>query len=328
MAEIVDTGVTTRADLLAGRLRVAITTAPLARIVLVGMIGMALVTCTSDRDAERSAPSMSVRNRSSISPSGSADPDDEFRAIEVQVMGRTMSGHCRGTDTGAPTIILTPGNGGDQTTLSGLEGYLQDRAVVCAYDRAGIGGSESAHTRPRPVTDVVEEFRMFLDAADIPPPYFLFGESQGGAITFMFAQAYSEDVAGFVVDNPMPPPYTADIEAARRFLTRNQLQHRELPDFLGENPEGISFTDNDTMLSDPLPASMPYAVLFDENCDGDVRFCERVLQFLPQIERSLARVGEGGRFRWVKGAGHLIHLTRPRVVQHTIDEIWNEATGG
>ena len=243
-------------------------------------------------------------------------------------MGRTMTGHCSGTDTGAPTILLSPGNGGGQNTLYSLEQYLHDRTVVCAYDRAGVGGSEPSDMRPRPVTELVQEFRMFLDAARIDPPYFLFGESQGGVVAFMFAQAYSRDVVGFVVDNPMPPPYTADITAARRFLTRDQLQQLELPDFLGENPEGISFTDNDTMLSDPLPATMPYAVLFDEDCGGDVEFCERVLRFLPQIERSLARVGDRGRFRWVKGAGHVIHITRPKVVRNMIDEIWGEATDG
>ena len=163
-------------------------TVPLPRVALVAAISMTVVACTSHADANRSVPSMSVTEASSISPpSGSADPDDGYRAIEVQVMGRKMTGHCSGTGTDAPTIILTPGNGGTQSTLTALEQYLGDRTVVCSYDRAGIGGSEPADTRPRPVTEVVEEFRMFLDAADIPPPYFLFGESQGGAITFMFA---------------------------------------------------------------------------------------------------------------------------------------------
>jgi pimeloyl-ACP methyl ester carboxylesterase len=54
-----------------------------------------------------------------------------------------------------------------------------------------------------------------LEAAEIPPPYFLVGSSAGGVITFMFAQAYAKHVAGFVVVNPMPPPCTANAEAAR-----------------------------------------------------------------------------------------------------------------
>jgi hypothetical protein len=41
---------------------------------------------------------------------------------------------------------------------------------------------------------------------------------------------------------------------------------------------------------------MPYVVMFDEDCDGDTEFCDRILPPLTAATRSLAAVGAGGRF--------------------------------
>lgn len=64
------------------------------------------------------------------------------------------------------------------------------------------------------------------------------------------------------------------------------------------------FLQNASELTDHLPADMPYHVLFDENCDGDTEYCDKVLQWLPELMRRLSGVGAGGEFTWVKGAGH------------------------
>lgn len=60
---------------------------------------------------------------------------------------------------------------------------------------------------------------------------------------------------------------------------------------------------------------------------GDASVCERLLPPLAETTESLAAVGVGGRFVWVKGAGHDIDLTEPQRIRDTLDEIWDEATG-
>jgi hypothetical protein len=132
-------------------------------------------------------------------------------------------------------------------------------------------------------------------------------------------------MAGMVLSNPMPPPYSRDVAAARRVMTATELHDMETPDYRGENPESIVFTGNDSMLTSPLPASMPYEIVFDENCDGDTRFCATVLTDLPQLEASLARVDAGGRFQWLKGAGHGIPESRPQAFAVAVDEVWDRA---
>ena len=72
------------------------------------------------------------------------------------------------------------------------------------------------------------------------------------------------------------------------------------------------------MLARPLPPSMPYAIMFDEDCDTD--FCDRVIPPLTRSMRALARVGDGGRFVRADGAGHEIYRDPERVLQ-TVEEI-------
>ena len=53
-----------------------------------------------------------------------------------------------------------------------------------------------------------------------------------------------------------------------------------------------------------LPATLPFAVMFDEDCDGDTEFCGRILPSLTKATRLLAARGTGGRFVAARGAGH------------------------
>lgn len=261
----------------------------------------------------------------SIAPSAAPDAMETF---EVEVGGLMIVGHCSGARAeGDPAVLLQHGNGGTQDHLAALEAYLRPTALVCAYDRpAGSGRSEPPADRPRSVTDIAEEAHAVLAAAGVEPPYFLIGQSAGAAISIVHAHLHPDDVAGFIASNPNPP-FTAWIEAASEVETPEEIETLELPDYRGENPEGIDMRANDIML-EPLPDSMPFAILFDEDCGGDTAFCDRIREPLAATQELLAGTGAGGRFQWVEGAGHEIPLTRPEVLEETFDELWAEATGG
>lgn len=236
-----------------------------------------------------------------------------------------ISGHCTGTrDPGEPTVVLQHGNGGSQGHLASIEAYMVEVTQVCAYDRPGGGGSSDPPAlRPRPVTDVAAEAHDVLQAAGIEPPYVLVGQSAGAAISIVFAHLYADEVAGFVASNPNPP-FTAWIAAASEVQTPAEIEEREMPDYLGQNPEGIDMRSNDVML-EPLPATMPFAIVFDEDCGG-AAFCDAILEPLAATQARLAEVGAGGRFIWLQGAGHEIPQTRPDEFRAVIEEVWAEAT--
>ena len=247
-----------------------------------------------------------------------ATVESSSREVTARVDGRELSGHCSGTQQdGSPAILLDSGMGGGQHQLSDIEERFAERTLVCAYDRAGVGASDPPAKPPRPVSELVADLDAFATAAEARPPYLLAGQSMGANVVFMYAQAHPEKVAGFVAMNPVPPEETF-LPAVKKVETKAEFA-QELSDNRGANDENTSF--HEPMLDDRLPASMPYAVMFDEDCDGDSDFCSRILPPLVRTTKSLAAVGDGGRFVRAKGAGHDIFSADPELVQETINEV-------
>jgi pimeloyl-ACP methyl ester carboxylesterase len=268
-------------------------------------------------------------------PSATASVEDQPASVaatpptgtfDVEVGGLTIVGHCSGTRTpGDPAVLLQHGNGGSQGHLASIEEYVSEFALVCAYDRpGGQGGSDPPTERPRSVTDIATEAHEVMVAAGVESPYFFIGQSAGAAVAIVTAHLYADETAGFVASNPNPP-FTAWIEAASEVETPTEIETLELPDYQGQNPEGIDMTANDIML-EPLPDSMPFAVLFDEDCGGSLSFCDRILEPLAATQALIAETGAGGRFIWVEGAGHEIPQTAPDEMRAAIEEVWAEAT--
>jgi pimeloyl-ACP methyl ester carboxylesterase len=255
------------------------------------------------------------------------------RNITATVSGRKLVGQCTGlpANVEAPTVLLEVGMGAPRHYLTGVENHLSSRTQVCSYDRAGKGASDPAKT-PRPVTQVISDAHAFLEAAakqGAKPPYFLVGQSFGAVLVIQYAQAYPDEVAGFVSINP-GPPYKTNLKLMRQIQTEAEIREFELPFPHGDNDEGVVTTSDESMLTDPLPADMPYAIMFDAGCEElppplQGRKCRPMLDAFEQMDRALARVGKGGRYVRVKGAGHDIHVTRPEAVMRTIDQVWKEA---
>lgn len=236
--------------------------------------------------------------------------------------GLAVRGHCTGDRApGEPVVVLQSGNGGDEEHLSGIGEHMAANAMVCAFARPGAGENPAPSDLPRPVDEVVQEVHEILAVAEIAPPYFLIGQSAGSVVAFMFAQAYPDEVAGFVFMNGNPP-FDSWVAAAEEIGFPEIPLTDAVADFSGRNPEEIDFRSNESMLTDPLPASMPYAVIYDE-CGG-APGCDDTWE-AAVVER-LAEVGEGGRFVRATGAGHEAFRTSPDLVNATIDEVWAEAT--
>jgi pimeloyl-ACP methyl ester carboxylesterase len=293
------------------------------QVVSVAMLigALAVTGCGGGPGADRSAPA---------STSGAQGPAAAYEVgnIKATVSGRAVVGQCVGRKTDAPTVLLEPGMGAPRGVFDVVEEHLVERTQVCSYDRAGKGFSDPAST-PRPVSEVISDAHAFLAQAakqGAPPPYFLVGVSFGGEVVFLYAQAHPDQVAGFVSINP-GPPYKTWLKKARAVESEQEIKEAELPFPRGENDEGIDTRSNESMLIDPLPANLPYAVMFDEDCDGDEAFCRRIRPPLAEVSKQLAEVGKGGRFIWVKGAGHNIHVTQPEVVLATVDQVWKAALG-
>jgi hypothetical protein len=209
-----------------------------------------------------------------------------------------------------------------QNQLSDIERQFAARTLVCAYDRAGVGASDPPARTPRSVRELVGDLDAFAAAARAAPPYLLVGQSMGGNVVFAYAQAHPQKVAGFVAMNPVPPAETW-LRAAKKAMTKREFAD-ERSFYRGErgNDESTSFLD--PVLSNPLPSRMPYTIVYDDDCNGD-SFCRRIVKAETESTKSLAAVGDGGRFLHVKGAGHEIFTGNPELVQKTINDVLNKA---
>ena len=100
---------------------------------------------------------------------------------------------------GSPTIILVSGDGDAISQFAGLMDPLAERTLTCAYDRLGTGQSDPPTERRRTIDDVVADLHRLLDAAKVPGPYLLVGQSLGGNVAHYYAGRYPERVAGVVL---------------------------------------------------------------------------------------------------------------------------------
>jgi pimeloyl-ACP methyl ester carboxylesterase len=91
---------------------------------------------------------------------------------------------------------------------------LAKQTRVCAYDRAGMGWSDSG-AGPRDAQHVTTELHALLTRAGINPPYILVGHSVGGLYVRLFAAQYPEEVVGLVLIDPGHPEMEARIPALR-----------------------------------------------------------------------------------------------------------------
>jgi pimeloyl-ACP methyl ester carboxylesterase len=288
-------------------------------------VALALAACSAPQ-GDAGSPS----NRGSATPIESERPpsatatlppsaDPVAGAFEVTVNGLAVSGRCVGErEPGEPVVVLQSGNGGGADHLAGIGDHMAD-AMVCAFARPGAGENPPPAELPRTVDAVVTEVHDILQEAEIEAPYFMVGQSGGGVVAFMFAQAYPDEVAGFVAMSGNPP-YETWVAQAEAIGLPQSLIDGAVADFSGQNPEQIDFRTNESMLTGTLPSTMPYAIMYGE-CTGSA--CEN---FEVALAERLALVGGGGRFVLADGAGHEIHVTQPDLVNDTIDEVWAEAT--
>jgi pimeloyl-ACP methyl ester carboxylesterase len=293
------------------------------RSVAILTVALTVAGCGGGSSADRSAPSSTAAAPSPATTSGSG-----AREVTATVAGRALVGQCVGPRTDAPTVVLEVGMGARRDSLLVVEDHLAKRTQVCSYDRAGKGASDPA-SRPHPVTEVVSDLHAFLAAVN-KPPYFLVGHSFGAEVVFLYAQAHPDQVAGFVAINP-GPPYQTWLRRARTVETEAEVQEFELPFPQGDNDEGINLSTSESMLTDPLPADLPYVVMFDAVCEDlppplrNPKDCARYVQLLAVTDQELAKVGQGGRFVWTKGGGHYLQVTQPDVVLATVDQVWKAA---
>jgi alpha/beta hydrolase fold len=196
---------------------------------LSALAAILLTGCGSQSPPSESPASVSP----SPTPSVVTDPLASPTVQDVFAIGsdnRRLALTCWGT--GTPVVVLDAGSmdpGIDRWKASDMVRTLARGTTVCAYDRAGLGGSDPAPNKPRVLDDVAGDLHLLLAAAHIPVPVVMVGASGGGFDVYQHAGRFPADVAGLVM---------LDVPAGQRAMS-----HADGPPewSSADNPEHVDY---------------------------------------------------------------------------------------
>lgn len=133
----------------------------------------------------------------------------------VDVGGYKLHLYCMGE--GAPTVILESGQANSVSVWAWVQPAVAKTTRVCAYDRAGVGWSESS-PQSRNAQHMATELHTLLTNAGIAAPYVLVGHSFGGLVTHVYSAQYPTELAGLVwLDVEHPEQWTRTPEGRAQY---------------------------------------------------------------------------------------------------------------
>ena len=106
--------------------------------------------------------------------------------------------HLYSAGQGGPTVILDALFPGTVSNWAWVQPEIAKTTRVCAYDRSGLGWSDSGPD-PYDAEHQARELHDLLTKAGVPGPYILVGHSLGALSVRMFASLYPDEVAGMVL---------------------------------------------------------------------------------------------------------------------------------
>jgi pimeloyl-ACP methyl ester carboxylesterase len=120
----------------------------------------------------------------------------------IDVAGQKL--HLYELGKGGPSVILESGISASSLNWRRVQSEVAKFAIVCSYDRSGLGWSELGKESCTP-SSLATKLHSLLHAARVPTPYILVGHSFGALIVRAFAAKYPNETAGLVLVDPLDP---------------------------------------------------------------------------------------------------------------------------
>jgi pimeloyl-ACP methyl ester carboxylesterase len=267
----------------------------------------------------------------------------------VVVDGRSVRVQTAGLNHAAdlPVVVFESGAGTGLATWSAVLPDVGQFARAVAYDRAGIGLSESDGQPPAP-RRVAQQLHALLAQLDLRPPYVLVGHSWGGPLIRMFAALYPREVAGMVYVDPthfqtreQNIEYLVATGHTRESAVADMARHREQfaafvssrtgafkaeMQVIQANEESFSAEFLALPPLSGLPVSVLMAARFEPSTWGqrpcEPRAChEHWLRYRKQWLTSLVPQGGAESVTLVPESGHEIQRDAPAVVVAAIRRV-------
>jgi pimeloyl-ACP methyl ester carboxylesterase len=247
--------------------------------------------------------------------------------------GRKLHLNCAGMNNAAgPTVVLEAGAGNGAADWQRVQPEVAKFARVCAYDRAGLGGSDPV-SAPRTVVALTEDLHALLTNANVHGPYVLVGHSLGGILARLYASYYPTEVAGMILvdsaheDEPDRGMALIPPDALKEFL--KQARPEDLTPTSAERIDSCSIRPLMNALNWHAP--IPLVVLTQGRPYGPEMvavpsIAPKAYQLHLALQRDLVRRSPKGRQVIAAKSGHGIHQDEPELVVAAIRQVVKEVT--
>lgn len=280
----------------------------------------------------------------------------------VSVDGRSVQVVERGT--GPQTVVFEAGVGGNSLDWLEVMSALPPGLHLIAYDRLGLGWSDSP-SAPRTPGRIVDELEALLQAIGADPPYLFVTHSQGCRYTRLFTARHPGSVAGLVLvdgfheswDEAVGPAALAAFTTARvrLYKTAALMSRTGIMRLLGNRGVSLLGPDFRSLPHDQRaryaallaqPSAMEIAI--DElrrSGESNAALADASFGDLPltvithglafpdatqerawqDSQAEMAARSSRGRLISAPGAGHSIMIASPRLVADAIEEVASAA---
>jgi len=147
---------------------------------------------------------------------------------KIQVEGRQVEVKISGLEDRKPLqpiVILEAGLREDFSTWDQVIDQVSEFSPVMAYNRAGIGASESSEEAIT-IQARVDQLNQLLKELKIDPPYILVGNNWGSEIIRGYGTKYPENVSGMIYLDPLTN--LDNVENLSAYLTEKGLNGEQL----------------------------------------------------------------------------------------------------
>jgi pimeloyl-ACP methyl ester carboxylesterase len=223
---------------------------------------------------------------------------------------------------GSPAVILEGGFGAGIASWTNIENEIAKFTRVVSYDRAGLGQSEPG-PKPRTAKQFALELHTALKNAGINPPYVLVGHSMGGITIRVFADMYSQEVAGLVLVDPSQEGFNDWLKShPSPELKQQEAEVAKAAAGIRDESAGVEASFEQARKS-KLPPEIPVILLVA--VQSPLKSDPKVTEKWIEEQREWVKKVPGAKLVRAEKSGHFIQGQQPELVIAAIKELVDKA---
>lgn len=216
--------------------------------------------------------------------------------------------HIKELGKGKPTVILESGMASSMDTWKSIPDSVSKFSNVLAYDRAGIGKSDTT-SNERTIPNMVQELRQILKKENIKPPYIYVAHSMGSYLARYYAVNFPEEISAILLVDPSPDKLYDDYTQQEYDDFKNGGDMSFANSKMGEKLEWQQYLDNRKYVQGiSIPNDIPLIVISATEWD------------FYDYHTKLMNSNKNSKHLRIEGT-HGIHQEKPELIIDLIKEL-------